>query len=152
MKLFFDEDNGTGIPKALKLLRPPDLAAVEFPSNDRSSFWWKGTPDIQWLPWAGATGHFVVSQNSKILETPHEFELIVAHQVRILFILNGQASSWNVFRTLQARWSWLIEQDHRRGPLIWSLQLNGHVEPYDWEAGPRPSRRERVRPDSGSVP
>ena len=141
MKLFFDEDNGTGIPRSIRLLRAPGLTSLQYPGADPRLRWPRGTPDSDWLPWAGTTNHLVISQNTRILETPHEFALIQAHAVRIVFIANGETESWRVFRVIQAKWKWLLEQDRRSGPLIWILKLNGQVEDYAVPRGPRARRR-----------
>lgn|GEM_PF-3227171 len=146
MKLFFDEDNASGIPKAVRLLKAPDLTSLEYPSNDFKTRhrWPKATPDADWLPWAGQENYLVISQNTRILETPHEFALIGPNKVKIVFIENGHTKSWRVFQVLQSKWKWLNEQWHREGPAIWILRLNGRVEPYPAANGPRLSREQRL--------
>ena len=147
MKLFFDEDNATGIPKAVRLLKAPDLASLEYPSDEKypRHRWPKATPDSDWLPWAGRENYLVISQNNRILDTPLEFGLIQPNRVKIVFVENGHTSSWRVFRVLQSKWKWLDEQWHRDGPFVWILRLNGHVEPYDLNLGggrpPRPAAK-----------
>lgn len=144
MKLFFDEDNGTGIPKAVSLLKAPGLTDIQFPSNDRKfGKWPRGTPDGEWLPWAGRENYLVISQNSRILETPNEFALIEPNNVKIVFIENGHSTAWRVFQVIQSRWSWLADQWSGTGPLVWILALSGRAEPFRLEDGVRRSSRER---------
>lgn len=128
MKTFFDEDNGTGIPRALVLLRMPDTE-VHFPSDKFQQVVRKGTPDAAWIPIAGFNGWLVVSQNKHMLENEAERALLVEHAVGAVFIETGRANSHLVMRLLLNKWEWLRLVDSTiERPFAFVLSLSGKAK------------------------
>jgi hypothetical protein len=144
LKIFFDEDNGTGIPRSIKLLRAPN-AMVEFPTA--KGLIKKGEQDREWIPKVGSAGFLVFSQNYHMLENEAEFELIVSENIGIVFLTNGSAKAWESFRLIQAKWTWLQEIDrHEPRPFAFLVDLGGRVRQYDVALGPRRPKPRPQRP------
>ncbi len=107
MNLFFDEDTGTGLPKAVKLLRLPSVEHVAYPGPAGPLP--KGTSDPDWIEFAGSHGYLALSQNRKILESDAERQAVIDAQAGIVFVGTGQERSWLVMRLLLNQWLWLLE-------------------------------------------
>jgi hypothetical protein len=143
VKLYFDEDNGKGIPQSLKAVRAP-ADEIEYPRNSNHARQQLGTPDRIWLPWAGDNGYLVFSQNIHILENEDEFNLLVAHRVGIVFMKNGSERSWAVLRMILNRWEWLREIDaYEPRPFVFLVGLAGRPVRYELHQGPRRPRSRR---------
>ncbi len=96
MILLCDEDVGTGVPKALKL--------VGLESRYLRQLGLAGKPDTEWLAKAGQNEWLVFSYNKKILKVPNERETIIREKVGIIFLTNGTEYNRNVLRLLLAKW------------------------------------------------
>lgn len=96
MILLCDEDVGTGVPKALKL--------VGYSTHYLFERGWAGKPDIQWLTWAGRAQWLVFSCNKKMLTVPTERDTIIRENVGIVFLTNGEEYSAKVLRMLLTKW------------------------------------------------
>lgn len=140
MNLYIDEDLGKAVPQSLRSVRPPDTR-FEFPRNSTYAKWPLGTPDRDWLPWAGDAGYTVISQNYHILRNPDEFQLIVDHGVRIIFVGGAEGGAWEVLRVILNRWEWIRAVDTDSKPSAWYLPLRGRPQPYDLGRGPDPNYR-----------
>jgi len=97
--LLCDEDVGTGIPKALKL--------VGCETRYLYKLGLAGKPDPEWLTKAGRNGWLVFSYNKKILTVPNERETVIREKVGIIFLTNGTEYSHKVLRLLLAKWDTL---------------------------------------------
>jgi hypothetical protein len=72
LRLFIDEDLGSGIPEALLRVGVRD---VIYPRpNGRPIA--KGTPDEMWIPYCGEQGYLVISQNVAIARSPAQRHLL----------------------------------------------------------------------------
>lgn len=135
MRVFFDEDLGTGVPRALIAVRAP-AEEIQYPAVSHARVK-KGTPDSQWIPWAGANGWLVVSQDLRMLATPVEFELLRDHRVGIVIITSGNLPAHTVLRLLLNRWDWLNQVDsHVQRPFAFLLSPAGRVSRHDFGTGP----------------
>ncbi|HET7738320.1 MAG TPA: hypothetical protein VFK32_07085, partial [Tepidiformaceae bacterium] len=131
VNIFFDEDNGTGIPRALRLLRIP-TARIYFPSNEPGALIAKGAKDVERIPRVGREGWLVFSQNRAMLDNERELELLVQHRVGIVFLTNGNQRAHLVMRLLLNRWPWLESVDAGvNRPFAYLLTLYGRVTPVD---------------------
>jgi len=97
--LLCDEDIGTGVPKALKL--------VGYKANSLRGLHLAGQPDEDWLAIAGRNRWLVFSENKKILKVPRERETIIREKVGIIFLTNGSEYNHKVLKLLLARWETL---------------------------------------------
>jgi len=95
VRLFFDEDTGKGIPKALRLL---GQTGIEFP--DRRGKIRERTADEDWLPFVGRGGYLLFSCNTAILETEGQRNILVRERVGAVFLTTGQARSMDVLRLI----------------------------------------------------
>lgn len=131
MNIFFDEDNGTGIPRALRLLRIP-TTRIYFPTNEPGALISKGAKDVEWIPRVGREGWLVFSQNRAMLDNERELELLIQHRVGIVFLTNGNQRAHRVMRLLLNRWPWLeaVEAGANR-PFAYLMTLSGRVTPVD---------------------
>jgi hypothetical protein len=107
VNLFFDEDTGTGLPKALKLLRLPSVEHVAYPGPSGPVR--KGASDPEWIEFVGSQGYLALSQNRAILESDVERQAVVDAKAGIVFLGTGQERSWLVMRLLLNQWTWLVE-------------------------------------------
>ncbi|MFN0148275.1 MAG: hypothetical protein ACKVT1_17380 [Dehalococcoidia bacterium] len=131
MRIFFDEDNGTGIPRALKLVRLPN-AEIHYASNSDNQLVGKGTKDADWIPVVGARGFLLFSQNRTMLENEAERQLLIEHQVGAVFLATGRLRSFEVLRMLLNRWQWLelVDANIER-PFAYIISASGRARPID---------------------
>ena len=103
MKLFFDEDIGTGVPKALRSvgIKCDWIGKRQRPATR------KGTPDEVWIPHAGRRGLLVFSCNKNILESEAQRELWIEHKVGGVFLTTGQEKKADVLLLILRRMMWL---------------------------------------------
>jgi hypothetical protein len=97
--LVCDEDVGTRIPQALKLV---GLNVLSFKDSGLSS-----VPDVQWLTDAGRRNWLVFSCNKRMLDVPVERETIIREKVGIVFLTSGQEWLPNTLRLILTKWEWL---------------------------------------------
>ena len=98
MILLCDEDIGTNVPKALRLVRYRTMSLVQKG--------WRSWEDTEWLTIAGEKGWLVFSANKKMLKVPEERETIINKKVGIVFLNNGEERIDQVLRMLLNKWSW----------------------------------------------
>ena len=143
MKVFIDEDCGTGIPKSLKLVKMPCDELVYPHGRPPIPF---GTKDLVWLPWVGANGYLALSSNHRILENAVEFRALVDNKVGIVFVDNGSYPVWAVLKMFMSRWQWFEEIDRGQRPFVYMVGLTGRPKSYDLTTGPRRPRPFRQPP------
>jgi hypothetical protein len=119
--LVCDEDVGTRVPNALKLV---GLNVLSF----RETGLPLSTPDVQWLTEAGRRGWLVFSCNKRMLDVPVERDTIIRERVGIVFLTSGQERLPNTLRLILAKWEWLelIDQTVPR-PFAHYLYPNGRT-------------------------
>jgi hypothetical protein len=121
--LFFDEDLGVSIPKALKLVG----VDVEWVSNSRRIR--KGTPDEEWIPAVGEAGYLVISCNKAIFKAQAQRQLLIDHRVRAVFLTSGEENRIDVLRVLLNKMPWLEEIDAKtERPFAFTLSINGRTK------------------------
>ena len=99
MILVCDEDVGTRVPQALKLVGSNVLSF-----RDAGLL---GAPDVQWLTQAGQQGWLVFSCNKRMLDVPIERDTIIRERVGIVFLTSGQERLPNTLRLILSKWDWL---------------------------------------------
>ena len=99
MILVCDEDVGTRVPQALRLV---GLSVLSFKDSGLL-----GVPDVQWLTEAGRKGWLVFSCNKRMLDVPIERETIIREKVGIVFLTSGQERLPNILRLILSKWEWL---------------------------------------------
>jgi len=121
MILLCDEDIGTRVPKALKLVR---LRAISF----LESGFGLHRPDVEWLKLVGQKGWLVFSCNKKMLEVPVERDTIIAEKVGIVFLTSGNEYLAQMLRLILVKWKWLEKVDQTiTRPFAYFLYPNGGV-------------------------
>jgi PIN like domain len=144
VKLFFDEDNGTGIPRALQLIRPSN-DEVHYPSDKGHNLVRKGTKDRDWIPLAGRLGMLVFSQNKRMLENAEERRLLIEHRVGAVYLSNGNDRAFPVMRMLLNRWEWLVLVDSTvERPFAYLVTIGGRARKLDLRSSD-PLRRLQIR-------
>ena len=120
MVLVFDEDCGTGIPKALWL--------VGYTTHNLFELGWSGKKDIEWLPWVGQNGWLLFSYNRKQLEVPTERNAIIDNRVGVVYLTTGEESAPRVLLLLLKKWGALeLLDDGIERPFVRFLHPNGHI-------------------------
>ncbi|OGO05356.1 MAG: hypothetical protein A2Y60_00315 [Chloroflexi bacterium RBG_13_54_9] len=122
MILFCDEDIGTKVPDALKL--------VGLRTMSMSQRGWLSRPDVEWLTLAGQRGWLVFSCNKKMLKIPEERRAIIQNKVGIVFLTNGEEHLPRVLWLLLVKWPWLEHIDKTQArPFVFFLTPYGRVRP-----------------------
>ena len=126
MILLCDEDVGTGVPNALRLVGFEALSLV--------GLGWGGRPDTEWLTRAGQNGWLVFSHNKKMLLVPSEKDTIIREHVGIVYLTTGEENPANVLKLLLNRWPALEALDATvQRPFVRFLRPDGHItERYNY--------------------
>jgi len=132
VNLFFDEDNGTGIPRALTLIKAP-TDTIHFASNGYHQVVRRGTKDPDWIPVVGERGWLVFSQNKWMVNNEEERRLLIANKVGIVYLDTGNAPAFPVMRMLLNRWDWLrgLDADHSARPFAYLISVGGKQRRLD---------------------
>ncbi len=123
MKLFFDEDVGTGVPKALRNVGfNCEWVAKRFQKKGIV----KGTPDEVWIPYAGRKGLLVFSGNRQILESEAQRQLWIDNKVGGVFLTSGQEKKADMLLLLLRRMAWLEDiHANTRRPFAYTTTIQG---------------------------
>ena len=120
MILFCDEDIGTKVPDALRL--------VGYKTFSMKQKGWLSSGDTDWLTKAGQSGWLAFSSNKRMLRVARERATIISEKVGIVFLTSGEEYLPNVLRLLLVKWSWLeLINDTEPRPFAFSLYPNGRV-------------------------
>jgi hypothetical protein len=142
VKVFFDEDTGASIGRALRAI-DIDAAVVGRAKRDRVR---PGTPDEIWLPWAASEGRLVLSRNVRMLQSEQQRQMIVAHKLGVVF-LPQHVAPLPLLSLILKRWAWLeLLFASETRPFAFSLAANGsavredllHYTPRRRRGAPRP--------------
>jgi len=134
VNIFFDEDNGTGIPKALQLIRPKG-DHVHYPSDRGHQLIKKGEQDRVWIPRVGDAGYLVFSQNKWMLHNAEERGLLIRSRVGAVFLASGNDTAFEVMKVIVRRWDWLRLLDRTvPRPFAYLLTIGGEARKLDMHA------------------
>jgi hypothetical protein len=118
--LYCDEDVGTRVPKALKLVGLRALSAVAAGTNSE--------PDIQWLARVGTKRWPGLSCNKNMPNVPEERDAIVNHAVGIVFLFSGNLHPKEKLLLVLRKWTWLEQVDlTERRPFAYFLYDTGQT-------------------------
>jgi len=118
--LLCDENLGTGVPQALRL--------VGFDTRWFVDLGWTGHQDEDWLPRAGRNGWLVFSCNKKMLLVPSERQTIIREKVGIVFLTNGEEYPKRILRLLLTKWETLeLVWNTTERPFARFLSPNGRL-------------------------
>jgi len=141
MRVFVDEDTGSSIGIALKAVG----VNVEYVDKSKHSLVRCGTKDEVWLPIVGNLGMLVLSRNTGILEVETERELVVAHNIGIVFFPQG-LPKLELLRLILKKWEWLLSVDTTETrPFAFFVNSYGRHKRLS-VAGPIPRRRRKASP------
>lgn len=120
MKLLCDEDIGTSVPKALKLVGY-DVTSIYHEK-------WAGREDTFWLEKAGQLNWLIFSCNKRILLVDAERKALIDNNVGIIFLTSGWEHPANVLRLLLNKWDKItyIHSNQTR-PFALFLSPNGKI-------------------------
>lgn len=120
MRLFFDEDTGQGVPRALRAV------GIRCDWVSKKSKIGKGTPDEIWIPQAGKRGLLVFSCNKAILEAEAQRELWIENKVGGVFLTSGQEKKADMLLLILRRMLWLREIDEQTPrPFAYLTNIHG---------------------------
>ncbi len=123
MKLFVDEDTGSGLGRALRAVG----VEADWVGTNRTIR--PGTADEIWIPRAGREGLLVLSRNTGILRVEAQHALVIEHGVGIVFVPQYLAPL-PLLRLVLRRWErleTLYEVEPR--PFAFSLTAGGQFRP-----------------------
>ena len=121
MKLFVDEDTGSGLARALRAVG----VDADYVGTRRAIR--PGTPDEIWLPRAGRENRLVFSRNTGILSAEAQRKLVILHRVGLVF-LPQHLSALALLRLVLSRWGRLEAiYDAEPKPFAKFLTANGRV-------------------------
>jgi ribosomal protein L34 len=103
LKLYCDEDIGTRVPKALKLV---GLRAESAVSRGMIS-----EPDVQWLQRVGQKRWLGISCNKNVLQVPEERDAIITYKVGIIFFTSGNLTPKEKLLIILRKWDWMEQID-----------------------------------------
>jgi hypothetical protein len=148
VNIFFDEDTGTGVPLALKNV---DVREVEYVSQKKKARIRKGTPDEDWIPWAGQNNYLVFSCNTGILEAEAQRELLIQERIGIVFLTSGQETKLQVLKLVLNKWQWLEQLwENEPRPFAFRISIRGYKKKIDLSGPPGPRTRSRRATTTGS--
>jgi len=104
MRVFVDEDTGSGLGKALRAV------GVDGDYVGRGRSFGTGVKDEIWIPYAGINRMLVLSRNTGILQSESQRGLLIAGQVGIVF-LPAHLSSIDLLRLVMKKWDWIVAID-----------------------------------------
>ncbi len=120
MILYCDEDVGTKVPRALKLVGLRVIFAVSKGGTSE--------PDIQWLARAGKKGWLGFSCNKNILNVPEENDTIISNNVGIVFLTSGNLHPKEKLLLVLRKWEWLETVDAtEKKPFAFYLSPSGQT-------------------------
>lgn len=120
MILLCDENVGTGVPNALRL--------VGYSTHSIVSLGWMGQRDVEWLARAGQNQWLVFTPNKKMLLVPEERNVIIREKVGIIFLTSGEEIPAKVLRLLLTKWETLeLLWDTTERPFARFLSPNGRL-------------------------
>ena len=125
MILLCDEDIGTNVPKALRLVRNK---ARTYKTISLVQKGWRSWKDPEWLKIAGERHWLVFSANKRMLKVAEEVDTIIREKVGIVYLTKGEEHIDKVLWLLLVKWKWLEDiNQHEQRPFAYFLSPNGHV-------------------------
>ena len=129
MRLFFDADVGTGVPKALRevgidcaYLAQRYRKRKRKPNNTGTH-----TPDEVWIPDVGKWKMLVISCNKAILETEAQRDLWIEHEVGGVFLTSGQEDKVAVMLLMLKKMEWFeLADETTERPFAYTMTIRGH--------------------------
>ncbi len=120
MILLCDEDIGTHVPKALRLVRYRTISLVQKG--------WRSWADPEWLARAGQKRWLVFSANKRMLKAPEERNTIIREKVGIVYLTSGEEYIDKVLWLLLVKWKWLQDIDkHEQRPFAYFVSPKGRI-------------------------
>jgi hypothetical protein len=125
VRIFFDEDTGAGVPRALRALRLPGVI-VEWARPDADAPVKKGTRDEVWIPWVASNNYLIFSCNRAIWETDAERDCLLANNGIAVFLTTGQERKLEMMRLVLNEWEWFVSVwDTPLRPVVWQITIRG---------------------------
>lgn len=122
MRVFVDEDAGSGLAKALIAAGIADVDYV-----GRGRLVQPGSPDVDWLPIVGDRGDVVLSRNRDMLRVEAERACCIKHRIGIVF-MPGRITGIETIELVLRVWPniELINLTERR-PFAFRLRRDGSL-------------------------
>jgi hypothetical protein len=117
--ILFDEDLGTRVPDALRLVGYRRVISMKTQG-------WLSRDDVDWLTIAGRRGWIIFSNNKRMLTVPEEEQTIIREKVGIVFLTSGYEHVDKVLLLMLKKWTWFqhIDKNDNR-PFVYMLSPRG---------------------------
>ena len=121
--LFFDKNTGTGIPKALRELKPP------FKVEYHERHFKKDEDDDRWLPVVGAKKWIVIGHDRKFHENQNELDAIKKYKIGCFYLWGAEATKWEKVKLFfKACDNIMLTAMSTKRPFIYSVKKNGNLK------------------------
>ena len=126
--LFWDKNIGTTIPRALRMLNPPDVSVRYYQEEYPGSSSTPEPGDDLWLSDVGNKGWFVVTQDQRLHRNAPELRAIKHHNVGCFYLKGASDSRWDIFRHFVCSFDRIIQvaEDTPR-PFVYRIQRTGNL-------------------------
>ena len=130
MRLLFDENTGSGVPKALRLVGFDNVNYITNMFRDEFDNG-QGVADEQWIPRIG--DHWlVISEDQGLLRKPAQLRLLATHRVGLICITATRASSRDLLEFMLRRMTQLEAIDATTPrPFAFKVALRGPFRPVE---------------------
>ena len=125
MNLFFDQDMGVRLPRAIRLLGIADSirwTQTEFPERFSHN---ESIADFEWIELVGRQGLLGISCDLSLLREPASVEAMQTHKAGVVFVVPGEAHRSVKARILLNHVEWLREVDQIPRPFAYETGLSG---------------------------
>ena len=129
MRLLFDENQGKGVPEALRGVGLKEVSYIRrLYRSELQRDPQRGIKDEEWIPLAGKDGWLVFSGDKAILEAEAQRQLWIEHHVGGVFLSHNSGTAVDVLKLVLRKWDWLETIDRNQArPFAYRLNLSGRA-------------------------
>ena len=84
--------------------------------------------DVDWLPYVGNQGLFLVTKDKRIRKNPSERALLKQHKIGTFFLIAGDKTHWQIVEQIVRNWTRIknfAEENNKKRPFICRIRASG---------------------------